>query len=84
MVTFQVIMLNPASPLGYERKHAALRGAGHYRDAEVAFETMLSIMSKSSDSEIRGEGDDIVLCLPFDHLPQNVLACMSAQRKRKK
>ena len=57
-------MLNPASPLGYERKHAALRGAGHRRDAEVAFETMLSIMSKSSDPEIRGEDDDI---LPFLH-----------------
>ena len=57
-------MLDPSSPLGYERKHAALRGVGHCRDAEVAFETMLSIMSKSSDPEIRGEDDDI---LPFLH-----------------
>ena len=54
-------MLDPSSPLGYERKHAALRGAGCYRDAEVAFATMLSKMSESSDHEIRGEGDDIML-----------------------
>jgi hypothetical protein len=47
--------------LGYEKKHAALRGAGRYGDAVIAFETMLSKMLQSSDPEIRGEGDIIVL-----------------------
>ena len=60
MVTPQVIKLDPSSPLGYERKHAALRGAGLYGDAIDAFETMLSKMLQSSDPEIRGEGDHIM------------------------
>jgi hypothetical protein len=49
--------------LGYEKKHAALRAAGHYGDALNAFETMLAKISQSSDPKIRGEareGDDIV------------------------
>jgi hypothetical protein len=58
--TRQVIKLDPSSPMGYERKHAALRGAGHCGDAVTAFETMLSKMAQSSDPVIRGEGDDIV------------------------
>ena len=55
METHQVIMLDPSSPLGYERKHAALRIAGQSRDAEDAFQMMLSKMSESSDPEVRGE-----------------------------
>ncbi|KAF8546305.1 hypothetical protein OG21DRAFT_1176634 [Imleria badia] len=49
----EIIKLDPASPLGYERKHAALRGAGRYTDAIDVFETMLSMISQSSDPEIR-------------------------------
>ena len=51
----QVIVLDPSSPSGYERKYAALHGIGHYDDATDAFETMLSKMSQSSDPEIRGK-----------------------------
>ena len=51
----QVIKLDPSSPLGYERKHQALRGAGHV-DALDTFEMMLSKMSKSPEPEIRGDG----------------------------
>ena len=50
-------MLDPSSPLGYERKHAALHGMGRHDDATNAFETMLLKMSESSDPEIRGEGN---------------------------
>lgn len=53
----QVIALDPSSPLGYERKHEALHGARHYSDAIVAFETMLSKISESSDC---GECDDVL------------------------
>ncbi|KAF8553290.1 hypothetical protein OG21DRAFT_1267989 [Imleria badia] len=49
----EVITLDPSSPSGYERKHAALRGAGRNGDAIDAFETMLSKMLESTDSEIR-------------------------------
>ncbi|KAF8556447.1 hypothetical protein OG21DRAFT_1459308 [Imleria badia] len=49
----EVIIHDPSSPFGYERKHAALRGAGCYDDAIHAFETMLLKMSESSDPEIR-------------------------------
>ena len=59
--TVQVITLDPASPSGYERKYAALLGIGHHDDAIDAFETMLSKMSGSSDPEIRGEGNHIIL-----------------------
>ena len=52
----QVIKLDPSSPLGYERMHAALHGIGHHDDATGAFETMLLKMSESPDPEIRGEG----------------------------
>ena len=57
----QVIKLDPSSPSGYEKKHAALHGAGRYGDAINAFKTMLSKMSQSSDPGIRGEGDGSVL-----------------------
>ena len=59
-------MLDPSSPWGYERKHAALHGAGRYDDAIVMFETMLLKMSQSPDPKIRGECIDIVLRLSID------------------
>ncbi|KAF8546461.1 hypothetical protein OG21DRAFT_1119921 [Imleria badia] len=49
----EVITFDPASPSGYERKHAALRGAGYHGDATVTFETMLAKMLQSSSPEIR-------------------------------
>ncbi|KAF8431326.1 hypothetical protein L210DRAFT_3487764 [Boletus edulis BED1] len=49
----KVIELNPSSPWGYERKHAALHKAGDYDNAVNAFETMLSKMSQSTDPCIR-------------------------------
>ncbi|KAF8123182.1 hypothetical protein EV363DRAFT_1587463 [Boletus edulis] len=48
----QAIRLDPLSPWGYERKHAALHKAGDYENAIKAFEAMLSKMSQSSDPEI--------------------------------
>ena len=50
-----MIKLGSASPLGHERKYAALLGMGHNDDAIATFETMLLKMSESSDPEIRGE-----------------------------
>ena len=58
--TVQVITLDPSSPLGYEKKYAALLGMGHNDDAIAAFETMLLKMSESSDLEIRGRGYHII------------------------
>ena len=55
-----MIELDPLSPWGYERKHAALHEAGCYQDAINAFEVMLLRMSQSSDPEIRGEGVDTI------------------------
>ncbi|KAF8547677.1 hypothetical protein OG21DRAFT_859134 [Imleria badia] len=49
----KLITLDPSSPWGYERKHAALHGEGHYADAISTFETMLSKMSQSPDPETR-------------------------------
>ncbi|KAF8447267.1 hypothetical protein L210DRAFT_3641225 [Boletus edulis BED1] len=49
----KAIELDPSSPWGYERKHAALHKAGDYANAINAFETMLSKISQSSDPEIR-------------------------------
>ena len=63
MYHYQVIKLDPSSPWGYERKHAALHKAGEYDNAIVAFETMLSKMEHSPDPEIRGQPIDIVLML---------------------
>ncbi|KAF8415077.1 hypothetical protein L210DRAFT_2760275 [Boletus edulis BED1] len=48
----KVIELNPSSPWGYERKHAALHKARDYESATCAFEAMLSKMSQSFDPEI--------------------------------
>ena len=53
----QVIKFDRSSPLGYERKHEALHGLGRYDDATDAFETMLLMMSESSDPDIYGEGN---------------------------
>ncbi|KAN0088020.1 hypothetical protein V8E55_006641 [Tylopilus felleus] len=49
----KVVELNPLSPWGYERKHAALHKAGRYQDAINVFEVMLSRMVESPDPEIR-------------------------------
>jgi hypothetical protein len=54
-------MLDPSSPCGYERKHAALHGAGRFDDAIGTFETMLSKILQSPDPEIHGEGISIIL-----------------------
>lgn len=53
-------MLDPSCPWGYERKHAALHGAGRYHDAISTFETMLLKISQSPDPEIRGEPIDVI------------------------
>lgn len=69
-MTHQIIKLNPFSPLGYERKHAALHGKGDYVDAIDAYETMLSKMSKSSDPDIRGKGNHLMrMFFPTDTFP---------------
>ena len=47
-----MIKLDPSSPWGYERKHAALHKAGDYDKAMSAFKTMLSEMAHSPDPEI--------------------------------
>ncbi|KAG9317999.1 hypothetical protein JVU11DRAFT_59 [Chiua virens] len=49
----ELIKLDPSSPLGYEMKYTSLRRAVLYEEAIDAFETMLSVMSQSSDLEIR-------------------------------
>ena len=60
-----MIALDPSSPWGYERKHAALHGAGRYDDAIGTFETMLLKISQSPDPEIRGECVNIVLMVIY-------------------
>ncbi|KAG2340691.1 hypothetical protein BDR05DRAFT_500149 [Suillus weaverae] len=49
----KVIELNPASHLGYELKHAALRGEQRYDDASEAFTIMLSKLDDAPDPQIR-------------------------------
>ena len=56
----QLVKLDPSSPLGYERRHEALRGIGRHVDAIEAFDVMVLKMSDSSDPEIRGEDHDVV------------------------
>ena len=51
----QVINLDPSSPWGHERKHAALHKAGDYDGAITAFQEMLSKMEQSPDPDIRRE-----------------------------
>ena len=72
----QAITLDPLSPWGYERKHAALHGVGRYEDAIAAFETMLLKISQSLDPQIRGECIHIVLCLSIDLVSQSGVANM--------
>ena len=50
-----MIELDPSSPWGYERKHAALHKAGDYDSAISAFQEMLSKMEQSPDPGIRRE-----------------------------
>ena len=54
-------MLDSSSPSGYERKYAAVLGMGYHESAIDAFERMLWEMSESSNPEIRGQGDHIIL-----------------------
>ena len=61
MYYYQAIKLDPLSPWGYERKHAALLKAGEYDNAITAFETMLSKIERSPDPEICSQSIDIVL-----------------------
>ncbi|KAG1775976.1 hypothetical protein EV702DRAFT_1269226 [Suillus placidus] len=49
----KVIELNPSSHLGYELKHAALRGVQRYDDASEAFTIMLSKLDDAPDPQIR-------------------------------
>ncbi|KAN0080388.1 hypothetical protein V8E55_009954 [Tylopilus felleus] len=49
----RVIMLNPHSPWGYEKKRVALHKAGRYSEAVSTFETMLWKASQLPDPEIR-------------------------------
>ena len=64
-------MLDPCSPWGYERKHAALHGAGRYEDAIRTFEKMLLRISQSTDPEIRGECIDMAMRSPTDIVSQS-------------
>ena len=57
----QVIKLDPLSPWGYERKHAALHKKGDYQGAISAYEEMFSTISQSSDPDIHGEVVDMIL-----------------------
>ena len=58
-----MISLDPSSPWGYERKHAALHGTGHYDDAINTFEAVLLKISQSPDPDIRGGYIIVVLSL---------------------
>jgi hypothetical protein len=62
-------MLDPSSPWGYERKHAALHRAGRYDDAVCTFETMLVKILQSPDPEIRGECIDIAPMFIYSSCP---------------
>ena len=45
--------MNPSSPWGYERKHAALHKLARYGDAIDPLKTMISILENSPDANIR-------------------------------
>ncbi|KAG0705636.1 hypothetical protein DFH29DRAFT_996722 [Suillus ampliporus] len=49
----KVIELNPSSHVGYKMKHAALHGAQCYNEAIEAFQTMLSKLDNSRDTQTR-------------------------------
>ena len=50
----QAIKLDPSSPLGFERKHAALHGKSNHDGALDAYKKMLLKVSQSPDPLIRG------------------------------
>ena len=52
---FQAIKLDPSSPRGYERKHAALLGDRRYDDAINAYNDMLLRLEQSPDPVTRGK-----------------------------
>ena len=54
-------MLDSSSPSGHERKYAAVLGMGYHKSAIDAFERMLWEMSESSNPEIRGQDNHIIL-----------------------
>jgi len=62
----QAIKLNPSSPMGHERKHAALLGAHRYAEAVDAYNNMLLILEQSVDPITRGE-------YPFPILHENLV-----------
>ncbi|KAN0101152.1 hypothetical protein V8E55_001136 [Tylopilus felleus] len=59
----EAIAVDPSSPWGYQTKHTALHGAGHYDDAIQAYEAMLSKMAESPDPQIRERRGEYVI--PF-------------------
>ncbi|KAH0831376.1 hypothetical protein J3R83DRAFT_14039 [Lanmaoa asiatica] len=54
------IKLNPSSPFGYERKHAALHGAHRYDEAINAYNDMLLKLEQSPDSVTRASRNHYV------------------------
>ena len=56
----QVIKLDPSSPWGYERKHAALHKTGDYDGAIGAFHEMLLKIEQSLDPDICRESALVV------------------------
>ena len=52
---YQMIKLDPTSPWGYERRHAALHATGDYDSAINAFQEMLLKMEQSPDPDVRRE-----------------------------
>ena len=51
----QVIKLDPSSPHGYERKHAALLGAHRYDDGINAYTDILLRLEQSPDPVTQGK-----------------------------
>ena len=52
--------MEPQSPWGYERRHAALHGLRRYGEATVAFSCMLSLIQDSPDPGIRRKSFTVV------------------------
>lgn len=59
--------MDPLSPWGYERRHAALHRLERYEDAVEALKVMISILENSPDPDIRRESSPIDgdSCLSF-------------------
>ncbi|KAG6369522.1 heterokaryon incompatibility protein-domain-containing protein [Boletus reticuloceps] len=49
----QAIKLDPSSPWGYDKKHAALHGLQRYDEAIATFADMLSRIERSAEQDIR-------------------------------